>query len=68
MKIGELRAMSSEELVAREAELRRTAQDYRFKMQSGQLDNTNALRNTTREIARIRTLLRERAADTQEAR
>lgn len=65
MKIGELRALTDEELLAREADLRRQAQEHRFSLQSGQLENTNQLRGARREIARILTLLRERKAGAQ---
>lgn len=60
MKSGELRAMTEDELVARERNLRSTCMETRFGIQSGQVDNVNQLRNAKREIARIRTILRER--------
>lgn len=67
MKIGELRAMTDQELSVREGELRQQLQALRFTAQSGQLDNVNRLRDTRREIARIRTLLRERALGIHQA-
>ncbi len=60
MKTRELRELSNDELKRREEELK----DQLFKLRAqhaiGQLENTAKLKNIRREIARIKTILRER--------
>lgn len=61
MKVGELREMSSEDL----RELLKQQQDTSFRLRlqhyTGQLKRVSSLGATRREIARIKTVLRERA-------
>jgi len=61
MKAAELREKSTGELLEMELELRE--QFFRLKMNhyTGQLDKVSELRATKRDIARIMTILRERA-------
>jgi large subunit ribosomal protein L29 len=60
MKAKELRKMSSEELKQRERELREELFNLRFQHSLGQLTNTAQISQVKREIARIKTILRER--------
>jgi len=60
MSVRELRELSSEELVAREAELRQELFNLRFQHATRQLENTARLSQARREMARVLTLLRER--------
>ncbi len=60
MKAQELRDYTDEELRQMEAELKRKLFTLRFQIAMGQQDNTAALKNTKRDIARIKTVLRER--------
>jgi large subunit ribosomal protein L29 len=60
MKAKELRKMSSEELKQRERELREELFNLRFQHSLGQLTNTARISQVKREIARIKTILRER--------
>jgi large subunit ribosomal protein L29 len=60
LKPKELRDLTDEELRQQEAELRRKLFTLRFQIATGQQDNTAALKETKRDIARILTILRER--------
>ncbi|MFB6285242.1 MAG: 50S ribosomal protein L29 [Candidatus Bipolaricaulia bacterium] len=56
----ELREMSEDELRDKESELKRTLFNLRFQLSMGQQDNTAALKETRRDIARVKTVLSER--------
>lgn len=66
MKPDELREQSDQEL--RDLEDQLTDELFRMKMrhQTGQLQDTAALSNTRKDIARIKTILRERELEAQE--
>ncbi len=59
MKIRDLRDMSPAELETKEAELRDQLFKLRFQKSLGQLESPMKLRAVKRDIARIRTILRE---------
>ena len=61
MQASELRQKSLEELAELGGELRKELFDLRFKHYTGQLVNTAELRVTRRGIARVETIIRERA-------
>ena len=61
MKIKELREMSNEELVARRYELRKDAFNLRLQQQTGATEKPSVIRISRREVARIETILSERA-------
>ncbi len=63
MKIQELRDLSSDELRTKETELRDQVFKLRFQKSLGQLENPLKIRNLKREIARIRTILKERESE-----
>jgi large subunit ribosomal protein L29 len=60
MKPVEIRELESEELHARIAELKEELFNLRFQLATGQLDNHRRMRDVRRDVARIRTILRER--------
>jgi large subunit ribosomal protein L29 len=60
MKPSQLRGLSVQELRAKETETAQELFKLRFRHASGQLDNTAGLRKLRRELARIKTILRER--------
>ncbi|MCB1211734.1 MAG: 50S ribosomal protein L29 [Verrucomicrobiales bacterium] len=64
MKIKELRELSVEELNNRCRELKLETVHLRMQQQSGQLENPARLTVLRREIARMRTLINERAQKT----
>jgi large subunit ribosomal protein L29 len=60
MKTPEIRALETDELHARIAELKEEVFNLRFQHATGQLDNHRRMRQCKQEIARIKTILRER--------
>ena len=61
MKISELRAKNAEELNKEVLELLKAQFSLRMQLATQQLSNTSQLRNVRRDIARVRTLLCEKA-------
>ncbi len=62
MKAQELRDLSVEELVAKEKEFREEEFNLRFKHATGQLEKTDRLKRLRRDIARVKTIIKEREA------
>ena len=62
MKADKVREMSSEELTTKERELHEQLFKLRFQKSIGQLDNALKIRETRRDIARVKTTLRQRRA------
>jgi large subunit ribosomal protein L29 len=60
MKAIEIRELETEDLHARIAELKEELFNLRFQLATGQLDNHRRTRDVRRDVARIRTILRER--------
>ena len=60
MKAVELRELTADELVQREAELKRKLFNLRFQRASGELDNSAELTKTRKDIARVMTVISER--------
>ena len=62
MKAKEVKEMTSEELVAKLAELKSELFNlrFRFRLASGQLENPVSIRNCKRDIARVNTEIRAR--------
>lgn len=61
MKAEEVRNKTPDELKDRLVQLRREQFNMRFQRASGQLENTMRVRQVRRDIARIRTILTEKA-------
>ena len=61
MKTSELRAKNAEELNKEVLELLKAQFSLRMQLATQQLSNTSQLRNVRRDIARVRTLLCEKA-------
>lgn len=59
MKTSELRGLTDEELKAKEEELSRELFNLRFRHASGQLENTARLAQAKKDLARVKTILRE---------
>ena len=62
MKADKVREMSAEELSAKERELSEQLFKLRFQKSIGQLDNALKIRETRRDIARVKTVLRQKRA------
>ncbi|MBW2004758.1 MAG: 50S ribosomal protein L29 [Deltaproteobacteria bacterium] len=60
MKAGELRELTTQELIQREKELAMELFNLRFQMATGQLSNHTAIRKTKKDIARIKTALNQK--------
>jgi len=60
MKALDLKEKSDNELVEQERELRGELFNLRFQHATGQLENTMALVRVKKDIARVRTILRQR--------
>jgi large subunit ribosomal protein L29 len=60
MKPRELRDLSAEELAAKEKEFREEEFKLRFKHATGQLEKTDRLTRLRKEIARVKTIIREK--------
>ncbi len=65
MKIYEIREMSTEEIIKRIEEEENNLVDLRFQNELKNLANTAKLRNTRKDIARMKTVLRERELEAQ---
>ena len=61
MKANELRDLTREELLKRKRDLKEEAFNLRFRHSTGQLENTARMRLVKRDIARIETILRQKA-------
>jgi large subunit ribosomal protein L29 len=61
MKIQEIREMNTDELTKRIAEEGKNSVDLRFAHKLKQLSNTAKLKTTRKDIAKMKTILRERA-------
>ena len=61
MKVQDVRAKSPDELTDRLLELKKEAFNLRFQKATGQLENTTRMRHVSRDIARIKTILREKS-------
>ena len=60
MKALEVRELESDELHVRITELKEELFNLRFQLATGQLDNHGRIKAVKRDIARCRTILRER--------
>lgn len=67
MKIEQLRAMTLDELRAKLEELQEDQFNLRFRLQTQPLDDPLRIRKVRREIARVKTLIREKESDSQAA-
>ncbi len=60
MKAEELREATDEELQEKEVEMRRELFNLRFQLATAQIENPMRVRVVKKDIARIKTILRER--------
>jgi large subunit ribosomal protein L29 len=64
MKADDYRSLTSEELDAKVADLRKHLFNLKMQVQSNQLSNSNQIRDTKKDIARVLTVQKELAAQT----
>ena len=60
MKTKKFHEMSTQELLQQETELKTELFNLRFQHATGQLSNPIVIKSTKRDIARVKTILRER--------
>lgn len=60
MKANKMRELTAQELNDRERELKTELFNLRFQLATGQLDNTQRISQCKKDIARVKTLIRER--------
>lgn len=60
LKAGELRELSNQELIEREKEVAMELFNLRFQMATGQLSNHTAISKAKKDIARVKTALKEK--------
>ncbi|MEW6725133.1 MAG: 50S ribosomal protein L29 [Bacillota bacterium] len=60
MKLKEMRDCTDAELTKRINALKEELFNLRFQLATGQLDNPMRIRNVRRDIARVKTIMRER--------
>jgi large subunit ribosomal protein L29 len=68
MKFKEISEMSTEELQTKKRDLRQESLHLRLQQQSGQLEQPSRLRLLRRDVARIETILTDRAAKADTAK
>lgn len=66
MRARNLRDLTNEELKEKEAELKRKLFNLRFQVATDQQDNTAAITETKKDVARVKTILRERKPEAKE--
>ncbi len=67
MKANEVRRLSEQELTDKLKELKGELFNLRFQSATGQLDNPMRIRSVRRDIARVKTIVRERELKGSEA-
>ncbi|MGI6149481.1 MAG: 50S ribosomal protein L29 [Firmicutes bacterium] len=67
MKAKEMRDLTISELEQRLAELKEELFNLRFQLATGQLDNPMRIRDVRKDIARVKTIMRERALNIKRA-
>ena len=60
MKASELKNLSTQELAAKEKELKEELFNLRFQLATGQLTNPQRMRECKKDVARVKTIIRER--------
>ncbi len=65
MEAKELRDLNADDLARRRGELREEIAQLRLKRATGRLENIMQLRKTKRDLARVETVLREKAIQSE---
>ena len=67
MKSKEIRELTDVELARKEADLKEELFNLRFRLATGQLDNPMTIKGVKRDMARVKTVIRERELKKAEA-
>ena len=62
MKIGDVRAMTADQLEDEVLKLKKEQFNLRFQRATGQLENTSRVRQVRKDIARVKTVARQKQA------
>ena len=62
MKVGDIRAMSPDQMDDSILNLKKERFNLRFQRATGQLENTSRIREARRDIARVKTIARQKRA------
>lgn len=66
MKPPELRAMTTEELIKKEQDLRKELFNLRFQQATGEIENPLRIRAVKKDIVRVLTIMTEKSKSKQE--
>lgn len=67
MRTKEIRELTGDELVQKLADLKSEFFNLRFQLATGQLNNPTSIRNVKKDIARVKTIMRENELKAQKA-
>lgn len=59
MKSSEIRALSAEEMLRKVDDLKQELFNLRFQHETGQLENPQKMKQTKRDIARVKTIIKQ---------
>ena len=59
MKASEIRALSAEEVLRKVDDLKQEFFNLRFQHETGQLENPQKMKQTKRDIARVKTIIKQ---------
>jgi len=59
MKASEIRALSVEEMLRKRDDLKQELFNLRFQHETGQLENPQKMKQTKRDIARVKTIIKQ---------
>ncbi|MBW1724507.1 MAG: 50S ribosomal protein L29 [Deltaproteobacteria bacterium] len=59
MKASEIRALSAEEMLRKVDDLKQEFFNLRFQHETGQLENPQKMKQTKRDIARVKTIIKQ---------
>lgn len=65
MKASEIRALSMEEKLRKVNDLKQELFNLRFQHETGQLENPQKMKQTKRDIARVKTIIKESELNSQ---
>lgn len=63
MKASEIRALSVEEMLRKRDDLKQELFNLRFQHETGQLENPQKMKQTKRDIARVKTIIKQLELD-----
>ena len=66
MKASEVRELSADEMRRKVDELEEELFNLKFQLEIGQLENSAKLKQTKRDIARVRTIIRQRELEPEQ--